>query len=58
MGKVETTKEKQKRTWVEDELSTVPGATVTVSPYGTVRIKRKAGDENRLFLVPPPFFFR
>jgi hypothetical protein len=46
VGKVETTKEKQKRTWVEDELSTVPGATVTVSPYGTVRIKRKAGDEN------------
>jgi hypothetical protein len=44
VGKVETAKAKEKkRTWVEDELSTLPGATVTVTPFGNVRVKRKAG---------------
>ena len=41
---METAKGKgYRREWVEDELSTLPGATVTVSPFGSVKIKRKAG---------------
>merc|ERR1740129_1098170 len=43
MGKVESSLPKvTKRRTVTDELSTVPGATVTVTPYGTVRVKRTA----------------
>lgn len=45
VGKVETAKDKSlAREWVSDELSTLPGAMVTVSPFGSVRIKRKAGN--------------
>jgi len=43
LGKVESVNPpKTKRKTVSDELSTVPGATVTVTPYGSVRVKRKA----------------
>merc|ERR1740129_999130 len=43
LGKVESSLPKvTKRRTVTDELSTVPGATVTVTPYGTVRVKRTA----------------
>merc|ERR1719203_997464 len=43
LGKVESSLPKvTKRRTVTDELSTVPGATVTVTPYGTVRGKRTA----------------
>ncbi len=46
---METAKAKEKkRTWVEDELSTLPGATVTVTPFGNVRVKRKAGQYPRV----------
>lgn len=43
LGKVESSvPHVGKRKTVTDELSTVPGATVTVTPYGTVRVKRTA----------------
>merc|ERR1719186_2077053 len=43
LGKVESSLPKvTKMRTVTDELSTVPGATVTVTPYGTVRVKRTA----------------
>lgn len=43
LGKVESSQPHVgKRKTVTDELSTVPGATVTVTPYGTVRVKRTA----------------
>jgi len=46
LGKVESSKEQnRKRKTVSDELSTVPGATVTVTPFGTVRVKRTADPE-------------
>merc|ERR550519_1674670 len=43
LGKVESSLPRvTKRRTVTDELSTVPGATVTVTPYGSVRVKRTA----------------
>merc|ERR1719469_1316646 len=43
LGKVESSLPHiGRRKTVTDELSTVPGATVTVTPYGTVRVKRTA----------------
>ena len=45
VGKVATTNDhnKIKRAAVVDELSTIPGAIVTVTPSGTVKVKRSAG---------------
>merc|ERR550519_912593 len=43
LGKVESSLPRvTKRRTVTDELSTLPGATVTVTPYGSVRVKRTA----------------
>ena len=43
---------------VQDELSTIPGATVIVTPMGGVKVKRIAGDFT-VFLssrTQPPLF--
>ena len=45
MGDVQTKKiEKARRKPVSDELSTIPGATVTVTPSGKVTVKRVVGN--------------
>ena len=45
MGKVQTKKlEMARLEAVSDELSTIPGATVTVTPGGNITVKRVVGN--------------